>query len=111
MTNEKQYLDLEVAKKQLNISDDFQDDDLYIYGLISVVQAAVEKHLDRKLSTFEDTDGDLPAPIMHAMLTLLSSFYAVRESISSAAMAPVPHSFDYLCDLYKNYNTNKAIYD
>lgn len=106
----KQYIDLELAKKQLNIEEDFQDDDLYIYGLISVCQDAVEKHLDIKLESLEDEDGNLPTPIIHAMLLLLSTFYATRESISSAAMHPVPHAFDYLCDLYQNYDYKDAIY-
>lgn len=111
MTNEKFYLDLEAIKQHLNISLDYSGDDLYLYALLSVCQAAVEKHIDRKLSELEDEDGDIPAPIGQAILLLIGTFYAVRESVSSASMTPVPHTFDYLCDLYKNYNANKSILD
>lgn len=109
MTEEKQYLTLEAIKQHCNIDDDFQDDDLYLYALLSVAQAAVEKTLDIKLTELEDEDGELPAPIGQAMLLLIGTFYAVRESISSASMQPVPHTFEYLCDLYKNYDYNDAI--
>lgn len=103
-----QYVDLETAKKQLNIENDFQDDDLYIMALIDVAQSAVEKYLDIPL---EDMckDGVLPSPIKHAILLLIGTWYAIRESVSSASMQPVPNAFEMLCDLYRNYSSDLAI--
>lgn len=103
-----QYVDLETAKKQLNIEDDFQDDDLYILALIDVAQSAVEKYLDMPLSDM-CKDNVLPSPIKHAILLLVGTFYAQRESISTSSMQPVPNAFEMLCDLYRNYSSDLAI--
>ena len=103
-----QYVDLETAKKQLNIEDDFQDDDLYILALIDVAQSAVEKYLDIPLADI-CKDSVLPSPIKHAILLLISTWYAIRESVSTAAMQPVPNAFEMLCDLYRNYSSDLAI--
>jgi hypothetical protein len=103
-----QYVDLQTVKVHLNLEDDFQDDDLYILALVDVAQSAVEKYLDIPLADI-CKDGVLPTPIKHAILLLVGTFYAQRESISSAAMHPVPHAFDLLCDLYRNYSSDLAI--
>lgn len=103
-----QYVDLETAKKHLNIEQQFEEDDLYIMALIDVAQAAVEKYLDIPLADM-CKDGILPSPIKHAILLLIGTFYAQRESIASASMQPVPNAFELLCDLYRNYNYTKAI--
>lgn len=104
-----QYVDLETVKKHLNLEQQFEEDDLYLMALIDVAQAAVEKYLDMPL---EDMckDGILPSPIKHAILLLIGTFYAQRESISSASMQPVPNAFELLCDLYRNYDYKDAIY-
>lgn len=104
-----QYVDLETVKKHLNLEQQFEEDDLYLMALIDVAQAAVEKYLDMPL---EDMCKDriLPSPIKHAILLLIGTFYAQRESISSASMQPVPNAFELLCDLYRNYDYKDAIY-
>lgn len=103
-----QYVDLETVKKHLNLEQQFEEDDLYLLALIDVAQAAVEKYLDMPLEDMVK-DNILPSPIKHAILLLIGTFYAQRESISSASMQPVPNAFELLCDLYRNYNCNKAI--
>lgn len=103
-----QYVDLETVKKHLNIEPQFEEDDLYLIALIDVAQAAVEKYLDIPLADMCKNDI-LPSPIKHAILLLVGTFYAQRESISSASMQPVPNAFELLCDLYRNYNYTKAI--
>lgn len=102
-------LNLEIIKKHLNISDDFAEDDLYLYALIDVANDVVEKSLDIKLDELRNDDGKLPAPIVHAELLLIGTWYAVRESITSGTMLPTPHAYDMLIDLYKNYDFNSAI--
>ena len=104
-----QYIDLQTAKKWLNIEDQFEDDDMLIYGLIDVAQCAVEKYLDKPLEDIVE-EGILPSPIKQAMLYLIGTYYAQRESITSGSMAPVPHTFELLCDLYRNYDYKEAIY-
>lgn len=103
-----QYVDLETVKKHLNLENQFEEDDLYLIALIDVAQAAVEKYLDMPLADI-CKNNVLPSPIKHAILLLVGTFYAQRESISSASMQPVPNAFELLCDLYRNYNCNKAI--
>lgn len=102
-------LNLEIIKKHLNISEDFSDDDIYLYALIDVANDVVEKSLDMKLDAFRNSDGKLPAPIVHAELLLIGTWYAVRESVVSGSMMPTPHAYDMLIDLYKNYDFSCAI--
>ena len=102
-------LNLEVVKKHLNIEDDFQDDDMYLYALMDVANDVVEKSLDIKLDDLRNTDGKLPSPIVHAELLLIATWYACRESVSSGSMLPTPHAYDMLIDLYKNYDFSCAI--
>jgi hypothetical protein len=103
-----QYITLETAKAWLNIEPQFEDDDLLIYGLIDVAQAAVEKYIDRPLEDIAQ-DGVLPSCLKQAMLFLIGTYYAQRESISSGTMNAVPHTFEMLCDLYTNYDYKKSI--
>lgn len=103
-----QYIDLETAKKWLNIEPQFEDDDLLIWALIDAAQAATEKYIDKPLEDIVK-DGVLPTPIKQAMLFLIGTWYAQRESVSTASCSEVPHTFELLCDLYRNYDYNKAI--
>lgn len=106
---DKQYINLEIIKNHLNIEQQFDDDDMYLYALLDVAQAAVEKYLDMPLEDMENEDGMLPSPVVHAMLLLIGTFYAQRESVSSASMQPVPNAFEFLCDMYRNYAADLAI--
>ena len=103
----KQYLTLETVKQWLHVDQDFEDDDLLLFGLIDVAQSAVEKYLDIPL---EDMckDGILPSPILQAMLFLIATYYDQRDSVSSGQMSPVPGTFELLCDLYRNYACDLA---
>lgn len=102
-------LNLEVVKKHLNIEEQFSDDDLYLYGLMEVAQNVVEKSIDIKLDKLRDENGKLPAYIVHAMLLLIGTWYATRESVSSGSMMPIPHAYDMLIDLAQNYDYEDAI--
>lgn len=103
-----QYIDLQTAKKWLNIDDSFEDDDMLIYGLIDAAQAATEKYLDKPLEDIA-RDGVLPSAVKQAILFLVGSWYAQRESITSGSTTEVPHTFELLIALYKNYDYNEAI--
>lgn len=102
-------LNLEIVKKHLNISDDFQDDDFYLFALMDVAKDVVERSLDINLDELRNQESMLPAPIVHAMLLLIGTWYACRESVVSGSMAPTPHAYDMLIDLYKNYDWQDAI--
>lgn len=115
------YLNLEQLKKHLNIDADFTDDDAYIESLGEVAESIVEKHLDRKLDSFCDirysnvpitydgavSYGDLPAPIVHAMLLMVGNLYANRESVTYANTYELPLAYQYLLAPYHNYMCSK----
>lgn len=98
------YLQLYQIKKHLNIDDQFHDDDEYLVDLAMVAENAVQRHIDRQLSDLENDEGMLPMPLIQAMLLMVGSFYAKRESIAFAATTEVPLAYEYLLSLYKNYD-------
>lgn len=100
------YLDLQQVKQHLII--DHTDDDQYLADLITVAEDAVRRDLNLfSLKEIEDCTGMLPASVIQAMLLLIGSLYANRESITYGNPNIVPHSYRYLIDLYRNY-INKA---
>ncbi|WP_455094404.1 head-tail connector protein [Prevotella koreensis] len=102
--NHTMYLQLYQIKKHLNIDDSFHEDDEYLVDLAKVAENAVQKHIDMDLQLLEDKDGTIPMPINQAMLLMIGTFYAKRESIAFANSTEVPLAYNYLLSLYKNYN-------
>lgn len=98
------YLTLEQIKKHLNIDSYYTDDDSYLTSLADVVEMVVEKHIDNSLVSLQSEGGVLPPPLQHAMLLLIGNFYATRESIAFVTSSEIPLSYNYLLDLFKNYN-------
>ena len=78
------YILLDDAKRHLNVDKDFRDDDKYIASLIDVAEKVVERNIDINLKELEDGDGDIPSPLIQAMLLLVGNFYANRESVAFA---------------------------
>lgn len=103
----KCYISTDEVKQQLNIDCWYAEDDKYLLHLITVVQDAVERHIDHELSDLENEDGDIPDGLKHAMLLLIGTFYENRESVTHSNAVKVPHTFDYLIDFYKDYNPSK----
>lgn len=99
------YLQLYQIKKHLNIDEDFHLDDEYLVDLSVVAQQVIQKHIDNNLDELcVDNGGELPSPLLHAMLLLIGNFYANRESVAFASSSEIPLSYEYLLSLYKNYN-------
>jgi uncharacterized phage protein (predicted DNA packaging) len=102
------FIQLYQIKKHLNIDEDFHLDDEYLVDLSIVAEQVVQKHIDNNLDELcAENDGELPSPLMHAMLLLIGNFYANRESVAFASSSEIPLSYSYLLDLYKNYNNTK----
>lgn len=100
------YLDLSTIKQHLII--DHNDDDRYLCDLETVAEDAVRRDLNLySLKDIEDCTGMLPASVIQAMLLLIGTLYANRESVSYGQAHPVPHSYEYLIALARNY-VNKA---
>lgn len=98
------YIDLDTAKKHLNIEPDFLDDDEYILGLISMAEQAVRVHVNEDFDVLAEKNGGcLPAPLSQAMLLMIGNMYQNREITGSRNLA-LPRNYDYLIDLFRNYN-------
>ena len=94
------YLQLNQIKKHLNIDESFTADDSYLMDLARVAENAVQKHIDTTLSDLEDEEHKIPQPLIHAMLLMIGTFYAKRESIAFASTVEVPLAYDYLLSLF-----------
>ena len=96
------YLSLDDVTRHLTI--DHCDDDKYLADLITVAEDAVKTDLNlNSLCEIEDATGMLPASVIQAMLLLIGTLYANRESVTYGTPHTVPHSYDFLISLYRNY--------
>ena len=95
------YVTLEALKQHLRV--EYTADDTYLTTLIDVAEASIGNTLGKPLANFV-TDGQLPAPLVHAIKLLCGDLYNNRESVAFAAPHEVPHSLDYLLQPYKIYN-------
>ena len=96
------YLTIDEVKKHLYI--DHDDDNRYIADLITVAEDAVKTDLNLdSLCEIEDETGMLPASVIQAMLLLIGTLYANRESVTYGTPHTVPHSYEYLLDLNRQY--------
>ena len=96
-------LDLETAKRHLNLEQDFTEDDEYILGLIDVAEAAVRTHVNESFEVLaENNGGCIPAPILQAALLFLGNMYQNREPLGTRDKE-LPLNYRYLIDLYHNY--------
>lgn len=105
------YLTLTEVHKHLNIDTNFTDDDVYLTALGNAAEEVVCRQIDQPLSLLEDDNHKIPEPLKYAMLLWIGTIYAIRESVSNANFAPVPHSFEMLCNLYRNYSLEKSNYN
>lgn len=97
------YIPLQKIKKHLNIDNDFTEDDNYIQHLIEVAETVVERHIGYKLSDLSDkNEGQIPAPLEHAMLLMIGTFYNTRESVTFGSGTELPLAYSYLLDMFTN---------
>ena len=75
-------IELETIKNHLNIDSSFNDDDNYIMQLEEVAEAIVEKHIDRTLEGIIGEEGEVPKPLLQAMLLFIANLYNNRESVA-----------------------------
>ena len=95
---------LNLVKKHLNIEEDFTEDDLYITHLYEAAYLAVQNHIDFSLDILsEENGGNLPSPLLQAILLLVANYYSNRESYTSLSVNKLPQSVDWLLDQYKCY--------
>lgn len=99
------FIQLYQIKQHLNIDEVFTNDDEYLMNLEMVAEKAVEKHIDCSLSEIASANsGELPTPLLQAMLLFIGNMYLQRESITYTSITEVPLAYSYLLDLYKDYS-------
>ena len=104
------YLTLAEIKKHLNIDSVFTDDDTYLEALGDAAEEVISRYIDQPLSLLADDNNNIPKPLIFAALLWIGTIYNNRESVSTINMNEVPQSFEYLCQLYRNYSYDKSNY-
>lgn len=105
-------VDLTTIKKHLNLDEDFTDDDNYLEMLEGVAETLVQKHIDISFDELleQSTDGavatrgEIPQPLLYAILLYIGNMYENRESVSYTSTSEVPMSLKYILEMYRNYN-------
>lgn len=98
------YVSLEEARKHLNIEPDFTDDDDYIKDLIDSAELVVEKDICVSLAEVEVTEGRIPPPLKRAILLLVGSFYASRETEAFGVLVSKLPRYNHIVGLYRDYS-------
>lgn len=96
-------INLERIKKHLNIDTEFTDDDDYIEFLCSVAEDVVQKHIDKTFEEIIAEEGEIPNALLHAMLLFIGNMYDSRESNTYGSVNKVPHSLEYILNMYRDY--------
>ena len=90
-------ISLDIVKKHLSIEEEFHGDDEYLFGLIEAAETVVRKDLTiRCESEMYDEEGEIKPDIKHAILLLVGTWYASRESVAYGVPNKVPFGFEYL---------------
>lgn len=97
------FVTLNIAKKHLNIDDDFKDDDNYIISLIKVAEDAVQKNENIALEELLE-GGELPPSVIHSILLLVGNLYNSREAATYSSVSEVPYAYKYLINLNRNWS-------
>lgn len=97
------YVLLDDFKHQINLDDDWHDDDAYCITLLEAAEDAVSQHLNKPLKECL-VKGELQPSVRHAIMLLASSWYANREAVSYGSPKTTPMAFEYLISLNKRYS-------
>lgn len=100
------HIELEDIKKHLNLDEDYTDDDSYLVYLESVAEQLVEKHIDKTLEDMIAEEGEVPKPLLQAMLLMIGNFYDNRESVSYGNAIEVPNTLQYILSMYRDYDNS-----
>lgn len=95
------YVTLEHLKKQCYV--DSSDDDEYMLSLIEVAEKSVENDIQQPLAGLA-VEGNLPAPLVHAILLIAANLYTNREPVAFANPQVVPYTLQYLIRPYIKYS-------
>ena len=98
-----QYLTLEEIKKQLNVDQEYTDDDEFLTLLGESAEDMVSQLIDCDLTELFAENGEMPASIKHAMRMLVDYFYSQNRGSSSESI-DIPNAIFTILKLYRNFN-------
>lgn len=100
------YVELDEAKRHLNVEEDYTGDDAYIGMLIDVSESKMAAELCMGVDEMGrlGDDGDLPLPLKQAILLNVGSYYANREEATYTQSKALVQGALYLVQLYRNYS-------
>lgn len=100
------YISVDDVKRHLNIDSCYNEENDYLVHLVAAAEDATAKRLNAPLHTLVDRhSGYLPESVIQQILLLVGSWYAARETFSNQSVSALPHSYDFLADLNKNYKS------
>ncbi len=85
-------------KYNLNIEQDYNDEDIYLANLLIVSEEAVFNYLDKTVKDF----NVIPESVKYAIIMLASQYYENRTPIAFASVTKIPYSFEMLLAPYRN---------
>ena len=82
-------------------ADEFSDDDEYLHHLLDTAEESVVTMTRRTLGELTALGhGEIPRPIIHAIMMLGAHWYNQRESVSVGQMTEVPEALQALVKPY-----------
>lgn len=95
-------VDLALFKKHVR-ADDFADDDNYMQHLLDAAEVSVITATHRTEDELKaiGNNGEMPTPIVQAIMMLAAHWYNQRESVSTTQMHQVPDSLSALIKPYR----------
>ncbi len=99
---------LELFKKHTR-SDDFGDDDVLLQHYLDSAEESVVRQTHRtREELLEMGGGQMPQPLIQAVMLLAAHWYNQRESVSVAQMNAVPDSLQSLILQYRKLGYRKS---
>jgi len=95
-------VNVNMLKRQLNIEQDYHDDDAILQHFLDVAEQSVTTYCGVTGLT-EYTDTTMPISIHQAVILLASHFYLNRNMVSFGQGTEIPYSFRFLLDPYRDF--------
>lgn len=97
----EQPISLELLLQQVN-ADDFNQDSLLLERLLDAALQYTIRRVNRTLDELNAIgEGELPAPIVQAVLMLAAYWYSTRETAATTQMRSVPLGYNSLIMSYQ----------
>jgi hypothetical protein len=97
-----EYLTLKEIKKQLNVDEQFKEDDEFLELLGESAEDMCAQLLDCSLDQLVAENGDIPASVRHALRMLVDYMYSQNRG-SSGESIDIPNAIYTILKLYRNF--------